>query len=448
MASFKAKERLLRRYLLWKARPGRLRRSLAKAAGRSGMAEGVDTKATTIGSTFTVAAVQLRAKLFADPVEYAAEMHRWVAEARLAGAELVVFPEYNNLQLLGMLPGVEEMAAGVFGGASGAVNGRAAGRSPDPVAGGDSPDRPVDGDLPDPAAAGGSRDRAAGGYSAGDDRSSRPADISVAGVFRYIGPVAERIVHTTFSWLAARYRVHIAGGSFLLPDGERLVNRAMLFSPDGMLIGTHDKVHLMPVEHTWGIDAGADFPVFHTDLGPIATPVCMDATFSETFRILELKGARVAALPIADAAEYNRWLALRGIVPRVQESLLYGVKSALVGSVLGVRFTGRSGIFAPVALTPDGDGVLAEAADPEDAGLVTAEVDLAALERLRESYEHRDFNPSLHARYFPKVYERAPARTTEVCYHRAGSESNAPRGSGRAGGTHTPPGELGQRRSK
>lgn len=356
MAWYGAKELLFRRYLLRQARPRRLRRFLTEEAGHPVAAARGETGTKSGKRLHSIAAVQLQAKLFADPVQYAAEMHRAVSEASLAGAELIVFPEYNNLQLLGLLPGVEEMAAETLG------------------------------------------------------REATP----VADVFRYLGPVVTRIVNTTFSWLAERYRVYIVAGSFLVPDGDRLVNRAMLFSPNGKLIGTHDKVHLMPIEHAWGIDAGADFPVFDTDLGSIATPVCMDATFSETFRILELKGARIVALPIADAAEYNRWLALRGIVGRVQESLLYGVKSALVGRILGIHFSGRSGVFAPAALTPAGDGVLAETADPEEGGVVTADVDLAALERLREGYGHRDFNHALYARYFPDIYERRLKRRGSI----------------------------------
>ena len=376
MAAIGVKERLFRRYLLWRARPRRLRRSLAAEVAGFEAPERTDIRTGDEESVYTVAAVQLQAKLFADPVEYASEMHRAVAEAINAGARLIVFPEYNNLQLLGMLPGVESVAEGVLGGRD-AVH--------EPPAGGDESD---------------------------DESSARPTDVEIRDVFRYIGPIVKRTVYTTFAWLAARYRSYIVAGSFLLPEGERLINRSLLFAPDGALVGFQDKVHLMPIEHALGIDAGTGFSVFDTDLGRMGIPVCMDATFSETFRILELQGARIAALPIADAADYNYWLALRGIVPRVQESQIYGIKSALVGPILGVQFTGKSGIFAPAALTPAGDGMLAEAADAEEAGVVTAEVDLAALERVRETYEHRDFNLSLYARYFPHVYERRPARGT------------------------------------
>jgi len=45
-------------------------------------------------------------------------------------------------------------------------------------------------------------------------------------------------------------------GSFLLPDGDKVVNRSFLYGPDGRLIGTQDKVHLMPIEAEWGALCG------------------------------------------------------------------------------------------------------------------------------------------------------------------------------------------------
>ena len=35
--------------------------------------------------------------------------------------------------------------------------------------------------------------------------------------------------------------LYIMAGSFLLPDGEKMVNRAMLFGPSGELIGTRTR---------------------------------------------------------------------------------------------------------------------------------------------------------------------------------------------------------------
>ncbi|MGB4214504.1 MAG: nitrilase-related carbon-nitrogen hydrolase [Dethiobacteria bacterium] len=345
------KERLFRQYLYWICRPARLKRKLSALVKERRPAPPVE------GRRLKAAALQVKIRLFKEPLDYAAEMHRRVAEAAAAGAQLVAFPEDNNLPLLGFLPGLEEVGETLSDG---------------------EPEAP-------PIAAG-------------------APEITVAEVIRYAGPVMAPFLETLYSSLAASYGIYLMAGSFLLPDGERVVNRAFLYGPDGKLIGTQDKVHLMPIEVEWGISAGREFNLFETAAGKIAAPVCMDATFFETFRILELQGAEIVIIPIANPEPYNYWLALRGIWPRVQECPVYGIKSALVGKLLGFEFTGRAGIFAPAELTPGGSGVLAEVESPEEEGMAVAEMDLEALQELRRDHPWRDSNPVLYRRYFPHIY--------------------------------------------
>ena len=119
-------------------------------------------------------------------------------------------------------------------------------------------------------------------------------------------------------------------------------------------------------------------------------------------------GRRVALLPIANPEPYHYWMALRGIWPRVQESLVYGVKSAMVGQLLGFTFTGRAGIFAPLELSPKKDGVLAEVESPHHEGLAVAALDLEVLRELRNAHPWRDTNEALYERYLPAVYQNLP----------------------------------------
>ena len=162
----------------------------------------------------------------------------------------------------------------------------------------------------------------------------------------------------------------------------------------------------MPVEHAGGMAGGESFGVYPTPLGKLAMPVCMDATYFETFRILRGAGVDIVMIPIFDARPYNYWLALRGIWPRVQESMVYGIKSVMVGEFLHYDVFGRAGIYAPLELSPEGDGVLAELEDPQGEGLATADLDLEALRRVRAEHPYlEDRNPALMKKYFPGIYE-------------------------------------------
>ena len=104
------KERLFRRYLLYKCREERVRRHLRSRVKKLPAPDPGD------GRRVRAAAVQVEIKLFKEPLDYVEEMHRLTLEAVEAGAQLIVFPEDNNLPLLGMLPGVEEAGKAVIPG--------------------------------------------------------------------------------------------------------------------------------------------------------------------------------------------------------------------------------------------------------------------------------------------------------------------------------------------
>jgi predicted amidohydrolase len=131
----------------------------------------------------------------------------------------------------------------------------------------------------------------------------------------------------------------------------------------------------------------------------------MDATYFETFKIASQKGAEIVILPIANMEEYNFWRALRGIWPRVQESYVYGVKASLNGWIGGIHFTGRAGIFAPIDMTDNKDGIIAIAPYYEGDYLVTSDINIAKLYEAREMAEYYgDVNEEFERDYYDKVY--------------------------------------------
>ncbi len=348
------KEKLYQNYLKWICRPSRIERHLG-AVLSSPARPATEIKPGLIRA----AAIQVELQLFKNPLHYVDEMHRRTREAVEEGARLVAFPEYNNLPLLGLLPGFDKMEEAY-------------------------------------------RKKENDSKPKKDDKSEE--EIGLAEVFYYMSPAVQPLVETLFSRLAAAYNIYIMAGSYGLADNSRVINRSFLFGPDGLLIGSQGKVHLTLMEAEWNLKRDSAFSVYDTPLGRLALPVCMDATYYETFRILEQKGADIVLLPIADIEKYNYWLALRGIWPRVQESQLYGIKSALVGRIAGLSLTGRAGIYAPLEITPRQDGVLAEVESYNRESMAIADLDLEALHSLRRSHPWRDKNPALYSRYFPEVY--------------------------------------------
>ena len=86
----------------------------------------------------------------------------------------------------------------------------------------------------------------------------------------------------------------------------------------------------MPIEAEWRISAGHEFHLFETAVGEVGVPVCMDATYFETFRILELQGAEIVIIPIANSRALQLLEGIAGIWPRVQECPKCGSRAPLL----------------------------------------------------------------------------------------------------------------------
>ena len=323
-----------------------------------------------------VTVVQAKVVIMNNYRQYVDMMYGFTREAVDKGAQLISFPEENGTLVLGMLPLIKPVLKILQ-----VVNRKSADNSPERRNKAETP----------------------AGRDAGETEKKQTG-IDLAYVFSFLTPFITDVFETTFSELARSFGVYIMAGSVIIEDKGRLVNRAYLFGPEGEIVGTQDKTHLVELEMDLGLAAGERLQVFDTRLGKIAFPVCMDATYFETFKILKQQGAQIVVIPIANMEDYNYYLALRGIWPRVQESGLFGLKSALVGELYGIRFTGKAGIFAPLALTPARDGVIAEAASFDRSELVCASIDLTLLDSYADPY-FSDQNPELYQKYLPDVYQ-------------------------------------------
>lgn len=279
-----------------------------------------------------VCAVQQEIRLIKNYKQYVDRMYEFIEQGVKEGAQLIVFPEYNGALILGMLPLIENILEKI------------------------------------------TKQNSASAYK-NETIAKQNKDMAVD-ILSILTPFLLDIFNTTFSELAWNFGVYIMSGSIMIVDGNSAYNRAYLFGPDGRIVGKQDKLHLMMMEKDIGLSMGEELSVFNTSIGKLAFPVCMDATYFETFKIAKNKGAHIVIIPIANMEEYNCYFALRGIWPRVQESGVYGIKSALVGELYGVKFTGKAGIFAPLILTPDGDGVLKVAKSYDRDEIVMSDLDL------------------------------------------------------------------------
>ncbi len=103
------------------------------------------------------------------------------------------------------------------------------------------------------------------------------------------------------------------------PDGK-VRNATTVLAPDGRFLGVYGKDH----PGTFAGDENdfqGDFPVYDTDLGPLATIICYDLDYTDTARIMTRGGARLIATPSSDvpaiAVTHFTHLVYRAIENRV-----------------------------------------------------------------------------------------------------------------------------------
>jgi predicted amidohydrolase len=224
-------------------------------------------------------------------------------------------------------------------------------------------------------------------------------------IFKGVAKPIEAGIKRIIALLAKGYGIYIYTGSYILKEKDAIYNAGSLFGSNGNLIGTQKKIHLTDFEVKLGIKRGNKMEVYSLPFGKVVCPICMDATYFETFRIAREIGADMVILPIANLEEYTVWKALRGIWPRVQESYLYGLKSSLNGWIAGMHFTGKAGVFAPLLMTEGKDGILSLSSSYEGNQLITANLSIKRLYEAREKAEYQeDKNVEFEEKYIEKTY--------------------------------------------
>jgi omega-amidase len=194
-------------------------------------------------------------------------------------------------------------------------------------------------------------------------------------VDQYATPVDQGIFAQTAA-LARESSLYILG-SLLERSDRGYRNTAVIFSPEGRLVGQYSKVHLFkPMGEDTYLVAGDEAPLFDLPWGRSALAICYDLRFPELFRRYALGGARVVFL-VAEwpLPRLGHWLTL--LPARAIENQFFVVACNRVGESGEWSFFGHSGVY-----DPSGE-LIAGAADEEI--LVTADLDLDLVDRARQA---------------------------------------------------------------
>lgn len=316
------------------------------------------------------AVVQREIKAVRTVDDYVNELYRFVKEASDHRAQYVIFPEYNIFDLLHLIPGLTTL------------------------------DRWL------------KRRAKSKGTSKSAGNAHLQSNRMLRQLFSAVSQPTEKALLLIVERLARFFGMYIFTGTYIHKQGKRLFNRGTFFNPAGKVIFSQDKVHLTDFETSIALARGDCFHVFDLPAGKAAVPICMDASYFETFRLLAAKHADIVIVPIANNEPYDKWRAMRGIWGRVQEAYVYGMKASLNGWIGGMEFTGKAGFFAPCELTENFDGILKIADEPCGDEVIVFDLEIERLRQARNDAQYfGDKNETFERTHFAKTYvtkEAAP----------------------------------------
>lgn len=185
---------------------------------------------------------------------------------------------------------------------------------------------------------------------------------------------------------AKEHGVWIVGGSVPEREGDKLYNTCTIINSDGRIVGKHRKVHLFDIDvpgkitfkESDSLTGGQKHTLVDTPWGPIGIGICYDIRFPEYAILLRKLGARMLIYPgafnmVTGPAHWELLQRARA----VDNQLFVATCSPARDLSGGYTAWGHSSICNPwgeVVATTD-----------EKEGIVTADLDLEAIDSMRSS---------------------------------------------------------------
>ncbi|MET9306609.1 carbon-nitrogen hydrolase family protein [Streptomyces cellulosae] len=187
-----------------------------------------------------------------------------------------------------------------------------------------------------------------------------------------------------FTEEARRRGQHIAAGSHLMKRGDRHLNVAGLFTPEGT-VHEHEKTHIFPGEAAWSTSEGDELKAIDLPFAKVGFAVCYEAEIPEVSSSLAEQGAEIILCPSYTFTEHGFWRVRHCAASRAIENQVYFVHCSTGGSPGAPLPNGwtRSSILGPCDQPWAANGVIAEAGENTET-LARGVVDLDALRRNRE----------------------------------------------------------------
>lgn len=210
--------------------------------------------------------------------------------------------------------------------------------------------------------------------------------------------------------LARQKHLHILASSFPVKVGDRYVNRAHLFTPNGEM-AYQDKCIMTRFENEqWGISAGDGLQMFNTSMGKLGVTICYDVEFPLLSRALVEAGAELILAPSCTDTDAGYYRVRIGAQARALENQCHVAQAVTVGKApwseaVDVNM-GAAALYTPVDKGFPANGIEA-IGEREQPQWVVATV------RLQQARQVREQGQVFNDRDWPNQFQAA-ARVQKI----------------------------------
>lgn len=220
-----------------------------------------------------------------------------------------------------------------------------------------------------------------------------------------------------YTYLAKAYNLIIVAPSLPISQGEKMINRAFVFSPKG-LVGHQDKLVMTPFENNeWGVSAGAlELNLFKTKKGNFGIQICYDTEFPFGSHELAKAGADVILVPSCTETIRGATRVHVGARARAMENQCYAIVSQTMGEALWTPAVDYNYGYCAAYSTPDlgfPDLGIIQTGKHQHPEWMIQEFDLSLLAEARKSGGVLNYKDGLNQSIFYKE-DRVKVNTIEI----------------------------------
>ncbi|MBO8126793.1 MAG: carbon-nitrogen hydrolase family protein [Firmicutes bacterium] len=197
----------------------------------------------------------------------------------------------------------------------------------------------------------------------------------------------------------------ICPGSALEEEDGKIYHTSFLVQ-NGRVFLKQRQLYLAKWERKHGFCRGSDLAF--AQIGPFKTAIILstDVFYPRVWRYAALLGANLILSPVAIRGPENLPTQIKGVWANVQANLVFALESGFKGEYKGIRFSSKSVIHAPLAVTENDDGFLAIEEGPRE--YIIAELNPAQLQEASREFDPlRQLNPAAYTRLYSEVSRHA-----------------------------------------